>query len=276
MPERTAGHLYRVPDPLTGIGSLALPGTATSSTTTPPTASTASLEPAVGTTGWSSGVYTIMASYAGSTTGTSECATTSTVASLAVTSPGQFSFGGGWYTPSTSVGQTSFGFVVAQDPKSTYSGTLNVVTPGKWWYQANVNSFGLITKTQGLLAGTGSLYWWEFDSQQGPRGLAARQIERDLRRHGQRGHKDNPRLVRPQHRLHAELGATRTAQLGADRPEPGRHLHRLIHNADTEGRLLSLPTGLRRQNDNFRLCDDRPAELSVRAPTERRGSSDVG
>ena len=148
------------PDPLTGIGSLALPGTATSSTTTPPTASTASLEPAVGTTGWSSGVYTIMASYAGSTTGTSECATTSTVASLAVTSPGQFSFGGGWYTPSTSVGQTSFGFVVAQDPKSTYSGTLNVVTPGKWWYQANVNSFGLITKTQGLLAGTGSLYWW--------------------------------------------------------------------------------------------------------------------
>jgi hypothetical protein len=58
------------------------------------------------------------------------------------------------------VGQTSFGFVVAQVPKNTYWGQLNAVTPGKWWFRANVTSYGKTSSTQALLAGTGSLYSW--------------------------------------------------------------------------------------------------------------------
>jgi hypothetical protein len=104
-------------------------------------------------------VYTITASYAGTTTGATVCPAATTTASLAVTSPGQFAFGFGWYTPVANLGSTSFGFVVTEW-KGTYQGDLNVVTPGKWWFQANVTSFGLIGTTQALLGGTGSLYWW--------------------------------------------------------------------------------------------------------------------
>ena len=114
---------------------------------------------AVSTTGWENGVYTITASYAGTTTGTTQCAPVTTTASLAVISPGQFAYGFGRYTPVASLGPTSFGFVVAH-PKSSYQGQLSVVTPGKWWFQGNVTSFGLSGTTQGLLGGTGSLYWW--------------------------------------------------------------------------------------------------------------------
>ena len=141
------------PDPLNvSVTSLTL-GPATSSTT--PTPGLVSL--AVSTKNWANGVYTITASFAG----TANCiASTSPMASLAVTSSGQFAFGGGWYNPSATEGATSFGFIVAQGPKSTYSGQLNVVTSGKWWFQANVTSFGKTSTTQALLAGTGSLYSW--------------------------------------------------------------------------------------------------------------------
>ncbi len=114
---------------------------------------------AISTSGWENGVYTITASYAGTTTGTTQCAGVSTMASLAVTSPGQFAFGFGTYTPAAGVGPTSFGFVVSHS-KSSYQGELNVVTPGKWWFQANISSFGLTGTTQALLGGTGTLYWW--------------------------------------------------------------------------------------------------------------------
>ncbi len=36
-----------------------------------------------------------------------------------------------------------------------------MVTPGEWWFQANVTSYGKTSSTQGLLGGTGTLYWWE-------------------------------------------------------------------------------------------------------------------
>jgi hypothetical protein len=114
---------------------------------------------AVSTTGWENGVYTITASYPGTTTGTIQCAPATTTASLAVTSPGQFAYGFGWYTPVASLGPTSLGFVVSHS-KSSYQGQLSVVTPGKWWFQATVTSFGLTGSTQALLGGTGSLYWW--------------------------------------------------------------------------------------------------------------------
>jgi hypothetical protein len=113
----------------------------------------------IATTGWENGVYTITASYAGTSTGTTQCAPASTTAALAVTSPGQFAYGFGWYTPVASLGPTSLGFVVVHS-NSGYQGQLSVVTPGKWWFQANVTSVGLTGTTQGLLGGTGSLYWW--------------------------------------------------------------------------------------------------------------------
>lgn len=68
--------------------------------------------------------------------------------------------GVGSYTPSASVGSTSFGFVVVQNPKGGYSGQLNVVTPNRWWYQANVTTYAKSSKTQGLLTGSGSLFSW--------------------------------------------------------------------------------------------------------------------
>ncbi len=106
------------------------------------------------------GMYQWDATYSGDGNNNSVSDNNDPAEVVTVTAPGELSFGEGWYTPSASVGQTSFGFVVAQGPKSTYSGQLNIVTPGKWWYQANVTGYGKTSKTQGLLAGTGSLYSW--------------------------------------------------------------------------------------------------------------------
>ena len=95
--------------------------------------------------------------------GTTLCAASTSAASLTVTAPGQFAFGYGSYTPAASVGPTSFGFVVSQTKQAgatSYQGQLGLVTPGKWLFQANVTSFGRTSATQGLLGGTGTLYWW--------------------------------------------------------------------------------------------------------------------
>ena len=137
-------------DPLNGTSGTYSLGSATS------TASGAISLP-VSTTNWQIGVYMLTVSYAG----TSNCAPSTTTASVAVTSAGQAAFGGGWYNV-PGAGQTSFAFVVAQVPHSsgTYKGVLDVVTPGKWWFQANVTSYVKSSTTQGLLSGTGSLYWW--------------------------------------------------------------------------------------------------------------------
>ena len=118
--------------------------------------------PSVNTAGWENGVYTITASYAGATVGAVICPAARTSASLAVTVPGQVAFGDGLYNI-PNVGQTSFGFVVALKPHTTntYLGQLAVVVPGKWWYQANVTSYGKTSSVQGLLGGTGALYWWD-------------------------------------------------------------------------------------------------------------------
>ena len=112
----------------------------------------------VSTTSWQRGVYVITASYAGA----AQCAPATTTAALAVTSPGQFAFGGGRYVPVASLGSTSFGFGAWLAPHSTttYQGQLDVVTAGKWSFQANVTSFGKTSSTQALLGGTGSLFWW--------------------------------------------------------------------------------------------------------------------
>jgi hypothetical protein len=111
----------------------------------------------VSTAAWESGVYAITANYAG----TSSCGPSTAVASLAVTTPGQFAIGAGTYTPVASLGSTSFGFIVSRFPVSTtYPNQLTVITPGKWWFQANITSLGLTSTTQARLGGTGRLYWW--------------------------------------------------------------------------------------------------------------------
>jgi len=70
-------------------------------------------------------------------------------------------FGAGSYAL-PSVGTASFSFAVALAPHSpsTYVGQLNVITPGKWWFEGNVTSYGKTGSGHGLLAGTGSLYSW--------------------------------------------------------------------------------------------------------------------
>jgi hypothetical protein len=108
--------------------------------------------PGVSTTGWASGAYTITVTYAGTSTGTTQCAASVSTASLTVTAPGQFAFGYGFYTPAASVGATSFGFVVSptkHGTSTTYRGALGLVTPGKWLFHADVTSFGLTSTTQG-------------------------------------------------------------------------------------------------------------------------------
>jgi hypothetical protein len=117
--------------------------------------------PSVSTAGWQNGVYTLTATYAGATVGAVSCPAATTSASLAVTVSGQAAVGDGWYNI-PGVGLTNFGFVVAlkAHTTSTYTGALAVVVPGKWLFQANVTSYGKTSSTQGLLGGTGTLYWW--------------------------------------------------------------------------------------------------------------------
>ncbi len=122
---------------------------------------------AVTTAGWATGAYTITVTYNGTTTANPQCSMSSTTAALAVTAPGQLAFGYGRYNPPS--GPISFGFVVAHARRSTtsYVGQLDVVTPGKWWFQANVTRLGLAGTTRGFLAGTGSLYWWNTAANRG-------------------------------------------------------------------------------------------------------------
>jgi hypothetical protein len=132
--------------------------------------------PGVSTSGWASGSYTITVTYAGTTTGRTLCAASVSTASLAVVAPGQFAFGDGSYNPAASVGQTSLGFVVFQTKHGTsptYTGQLGLITPGKWLFHADVTSFGLTSTTQGLLGGTGSLYWWNSSLNKGRGGWPA-------------------------------------------------------------------------------------------------------
>jgi hypothetical protein len=115
----------------------------------------------VSTTGWQSGTYAITVASAG-VSGPVTCPPASTTSTLVVTAPGQFAFGSGWYTPDTALGTTSFGFELAQVPQTTNTdeGQLDVVTPGRWLFEADVTSYGQSSATQDLLSGNGALYWW--------------------------------------------------------------------------------------------------------------------
>ena len=129
----------------------------------------------------------------------------------------ELAFGEGWYTSSASVGKTSFGFVVARGLSSTYTGQLDVVTPGKWWFR-QTGQFRTDWQEQATADWNRQLVLVELDFKQGPRRRAARQVGCDLQGHRGGGNEQGC-LLRHQNRLHADVGTTDAAQLFADRPD---------------------------------------------------------
>jgi hypothetical protein len=113
------------------------------------------------------GFYQWDATYSGDTNNVTVSDVNDPLEAVTVTAAGQVAFGYGWYNIA-GVGTTNFGFNVFQVAKSsTYQGQLNVVTPGKWWFQANVSSLGLTSTTQAQIVGTGTLYSWSASANKG-------------------------------------------------------------------------------------------------------------
>jgi hypothetical protein len=112
------------------------------------------------------GFYQWDASYSGDNNNVTVSDVNDPLEVVTVTAAGQVAFGDGWY--SVAGATTNFGFTVYQLPRSSiYLGQLNVVTPGKWWFQANVTSLGLTSTTQALIGGTGTLYSWSASLNRG-------------------------------------------------------------------------------------------------------------
>jgi MBG domain (YGX type)/Bacterial Ig-like domain (group 3) len=110
----------------------------------------------VSTKNWQAGAYAITASYAG----TANCAAATVTEPLAVTVPGLGAAGAGGYTVS-GAGAVGFGFIVAQVPHtSSYLGAISLINNGKWEFTGTITSYVMTSSTQGTLAGTGSLSWW--------------------------------------------------------------------------------------------------------------------
>src|SRR5271155_4870900 len=113
------------------------------------------------------GFYQWDATYSGDANNVTVSDVNDPLEAVAVTAAGQVAFGYGWYNIA-GVGTTNFGFNVFQVAKSsTYQGQLNVVTPGKWWFQGNVTSLGLTSTTQAQIVGTGTLYSWSASLNKG-------------------------------------------------------------------------------------------------------------
>ena len=114
--------------------------------------------PTISTSGWLEDVYTITASFAG----TSSCDSSSDEATLTVASPGDSANGGGWYTL-TGSGRSNFGFTVRTVPNSSpvaYKGQFVMINNGKWRLKGTLNSY-LKTSTSGAASGVGTLYYWD-------------------------------------------------------------------------------------------------------------------
>jgi hypothetical protein len=112
---------------------------------------------AINTSGWKEGVYTITASYAGTTS----CYDSSDSGPLSIAAPGASASGGGWYNLSGS-GRINFGFTVRQTSRTanTYAGQLVLINTGKWRIKAALSAYGKTGTTAGSAAGIGDLYWW--------------------------------------------------------------------------------------------------------------------
>jgi Big-like domain-containing protein len=128
-------------------GTYALPGSATNS-------SGQATSVSVSTSGWLEGVYTISASYAGS----SSCDAAADSATLTLASAGDAASGGGWYTLSGS-GRVNFGFTVKKQTDGTYKGQFVLINNGKWRLKGTLTSF-VKTGSQGAAGGSGDLFYW--------------------------------------------------------------------------------------------------------------------
>ena len=110
----------------------------------------------VSTSSWLAGAYTITASYAG----TANCAASTATEPLVVTTAGLAAAGAGSY-PLPGGGTVGFGFIVAKIPHtSSYLGAISLVSTGSWRLAGTLTSYATSSSTQGTMAGTGSLYWW--------------------------------------------------------------------------------------------------------------------
>jgi hypothetical protein len=113
--------------------------------------------PAVGTTGWRPGVYSVTATFAGGTS----CAPSSSSATFTVASPGDAAHGGGWYSLAGS-GRVNAGFTVrrVQGTTSTYTGHLRLLNTDRWKLEGTLSTYGTIGTERGTARGTGELSWW--------------------------------------------------------------------------------------------------------------------
>lgn len=116
---------------------------------------------AISTSGWQEGIYTITASFAGTT----NCFASSYDATLAVAGTGDSASGGGWYTLAGS-GRINFGFTVSKTDNTcktncTYQGQLLLINTGKWRLKGTLNSYVKLSTGKGAAGGVGDLYWWD-------------------------------------------------------------------------------------------------------------------
>jgi hypothetical protein len=110
--------------------------------------------PAVSTTGWQLGSYTVTATFAG----TPGCLASAATGALAVTTAGLAANGGGKYTVS-GAGPVTFGFE-ASKVGSKYVGQVSLVNDHRWMFVGSVSNYVKTGTTAGYITGTGSLYWW--------------------------------------------------------------------------------------------------------------------
>jgi hypothetical protein len=138
-------------DPTTGLTGTYMLGSATTGSTGQAT------ETPITTSGWREGVYTITASFAGTTS----CGLSSYSTTLTVASPGDAANGGGWYSVSGS-GRVNFGLTVHKvaHTTSTYTGQLLLINNGKWKLKGTLTTYGTTGTGQGIASGAGALYWW--------------------------------------------------------------------------------------------------------------------
>jgi hypothetical protein len=110
----------------------------------------------VSTSGWQAGAYAITASYAG----TGDCGPSTTTAPLTVTTPRPAAAGAGSYPLAGAT--VTFAFTVVLIPHtSRYSGSISLVSAGRWRLSGTLSRYTTSSATQGTLTGAGSLSWWD-------------------------------------------------------------------------------------------------------------------
>lgn len=120
---------------------------------------------AISRAGWQTGSYTISATYAGAPT----CTGSSASDALLVTTPGLLATGAGVYSLPSPVGQVAIAFFTAQVPHKpgTYTGGLALVNRHRWRFSASITSYVTTSPPEGIVQGTGVLYWWNTSLDRG-------------------------------------------------------------------------------------------------------------